>query len=507
MVNGVLFQSFEWDMPSDGKFYDRLGALAEELAERGIDAVWLPPACKATSVNDVGYGIYDLYDLGEFEQKGARRTKYGTKEQLMDCIDKLHKAGLFVYMDVVLNHKAGADFKESFQAVPVDPENRNQEIGEPREIEGWTGFDFPGRNKKYSDFTWHYPHFSGVDYDEKSGENGIFRILGENKGWAYGVSNELGNFDYLMFADIDHNHPDVKKHLFDWCKWFIDETGCDGFRMDAVKHIDDYFLKDFSEFADQLEKDRFYLFGEYWNPDLEHAGKYLYETKYNMDIFDVGLHFHLQAASQNENYDLRTLFDNTVVKEYPLQAVTFVDNHDSQPGQSLESWVGRHFKERAYALILLRRDGYPCVFAGDYYGIPEGPSPQEDLQYDINRLLELRANFAYGEQDDYFVDPGLIGWTRRGDGEHPGLMAVLLSMKDEGEIEMNFGPENAGCVFRDYLDRFEDEVQLDEEGKGIFKVKGASLSCWCSRLEAEDQDRETTLKSIEERSEQEKIEG
>ena len=40
-----------------------------------------------------------------------------------------------------------------------------------------------------------------------------------------------------------------------------------------------------------------------------------------------------------DQYDLRQLFEDTLVGCRPAQAVTFVDNHDTQPGQSLESWV------------------------------------------------------------------------------------------------------------------------------------------------------------------------
>lgn len=507
MSNGVLFQSFEWEMPSDGLFYDRLTELAPELAARGIDAVWLPPVCKATSASDVGYGIYDLFDLGEFDQKGTVRTKYGTRAQLHRCIDALHAQNIRVYMDVVLNHKAAADHCETFKAVPVNPQNRNEEVGPARDIDGWTGFDFPGRKDQYSAFKWHFQHFTGVDFDNKTGEKGVFRILGENKGWAFGVSGELGNFDYLMFADIDHHHPDVRREIFTWADWFIDVCKCDGFRMDAVKHIDDTFMKDFTEHVYARQGGQFYIFGEYWNPDLERAGHYLYDTRYNMDIFDVGLHFHLHDAAANADYDLRRLFDNTVVNEFPLNAVTFVDNHDSQPGQSLESFVGRHFKERAYACILLRKDGYPCIFAGDYYGISGGPAPQEDIQYDIDRLLEVRSNLAYGPQTDYFQDAQLIGWAREGDDEHPGLLAVVLSMKEEGEIEMSFGRKNAGRSFKDYLDRFDEVIRLDENGVGRFPVRAGSLSCWSTYLKKKYQDDTTNLKSIEERSRQEKLEG
>ena len=50
----------------------------------GVDNVWLPPGCKAASPEGNGYDIYDLYDLGEFDQKGQRSTKWGTKEELLE---------------------------------------------------------------------------------------------------------------------------------------------------------------------------------------------------------------------------------------------------------------------------------------------------------------------------------------------------------------------------------------------------------------------------------------
>jgi alpha-amylase len=56
---------------------------------------------------------------------------------------------------------------------------------------------------------WHWEHFTGTDWDEESKKKQIYRLLGENKYWASSVDKEKGNFDYLMFADIDHNHPEV----------------------------------------------------------------------------------------------------------------------------------------------------------------------------------------------------------------------------------------------------------------------------------------------------------
>ena len=112
-----MIQFFEWNLPDDGKHWKKLKTDAKHLSEIGVSAVWIPPAYKGTSSMDVGYGAYDLWDLGEFDQKGTVRTKYGTKQELIEAIDELHKYGINVYLDVVLNHKAGADETERFMAI------------------------------------------------------------------------------------------------------------------------------------------------------------------------------------------------------------------------------------------------------------------------------------------------------------------------------------------------------------------------------------------------------
>ena len=98
MENGVMIQYFEWNLPSDGKHWKRLKDDAKHLSEIGVSGVWIPPAYKGTSENDVGYGAYDLWDLGEFDQKGTVRTKYGTKQELIEAIEELHKYNINVYL-------------------------------------------------------------------------------------------------------------------------------------------------------------------------------------------------------------------------------------------------------------------------------------------------------------------------------------------------------------------------------------------------------------------------
>ena len=136
--NGLMMQYFEWYVENDGKHWIRLKEDAKHLHEIGVTSVWIPTCFKGMDKNDNGYGIYDLYDLGEFDQKGTVRTKYCTKEELIAAIEELHKYEIQVYADVVLNHKAGADGTERFKAAEVNPDDRNQKISDVYEIEGWT---------------------------------------------------------------------------------------------------------------------------------------------------------------------------------------------------------------------------------------------------------------------------------------------------------------------------------------------------------------------------------
>ena len=477
--NHTMMQFFEWHILPDGTHWKRLKELASELKNKGIDSVWIPPPTKAQTPEDTGYGIYDLYDLGEFDQNGSVRTKYGTKDELVEAIEACRENDICVYADVVMNHKAGADETERFKVIEVDQNNRTKEISGPFDIDGWTKFTFPGRGDTYSSFKWNVEHFNGTDYDEGTIRTGIFKILGEHKGWNDNVDREFGNYDYLMFANIDYNHPAVREEMIKWGKWLTDTLRCDGYRLDAVKHIDYTFIRDFATEMRGTHGDHFYMFAEYWNPDLKACQEYLQNVEFTVDLIDVPLHFKLFSASQaGRDFDLRTIFDDTLVQANPLNAVTFVDNHDSQPGESLESWIQDWFKQSAYALILLRHDGYPCVFYGDYYGVG-GEEPVGRKSKLIDPLLYARVHKAYGEQIDYFDHPNTIGWVRMGTSEHEGSgCAVVISNGDNGEKRMFVGEERAGESWVDCTENRSDTVEIGDDGWAVFPVNGGSVSVW-----------------------------
>ncbi len=73
-MNGVMMQFFHWYNPADGTLWRELESQAQKLAQKGITAIWLFPAYKGQGGKwNVEYGVYNLFDLGEFNQKGSVR--------------------------------------------------------------------------------------------------------------------------------------------------------------------------------------------------------------------------------------------------------------------------------------------------------------------------------------------------------------------------------------------------------------------------------------------------
>lgn len=485
-TNGTMMQYFHWYNANDGSHWKQITKTATELAAAGFTALWLPPVYKGSNgINEVGYSTYDLFDLGEFDQKGSVRTKYGTKAELEEAVKAAHAAGIQIYLDTVFNHKNGGDAKESIDAIPVNVDDRNQDTGTVKIIEAWTRFDFPGRGDRYSALKWNWRHFDSVNHNSlEPGNNTIYRF--KAKQFETGVNTAHGNYDFLMACDLDTSEPEVVSELKHWGEWIIQTLGIDGFRLDAVKHIRSSFFPEWLSHLRAKTGKELFTVGEYWSDDLGELQNFIDRTGGQLSVFDVPLHYNLSEASKSGgSFDLRRIFDGTLVQQSPTLAVTFIDNHDSQPLQALESVVEGWFKPLAYALILLRSGGYPCVFYADYYGSIYKDRGRDGNEYEIfmdshrqilDQLLAARRDFAYGEQIDYFDHPDVIGWTRLGDKDHPGSMAVLLSDGSEGSKWMRVGKPQQ--KFRDLTGHIQDVITTNKDGWAEFHCAGGSVSVW-----------------------------
>ncbi len=122
--NDVMMQAFYWDVPVDaanlnGSWWDTLKNKSALLSNSGITALWIPPPSKGNfGIFDMGYGIFDHYDLGNYNQKGTTETRFGSKDELLSMISAMHSNNIQVYADVVLNHiYAGDEQSENNPAV------------------------------------------------------------------------------------------------------------------------------------------------------------------------------------------------------------------------------------------------------------------------------------------------------------------------------------------------------------------------------------------------------
>lgn len=477
-MNLTIFQCFHWYNTPEERLWVFLQEKAGYFAELGITHVWLPPAYKsAMGAGEPGYAVYDLYDLGEFDQKGSVPTRYGTLQEYKAAIDRLHEAGIKVLADIVLNHKLGGDKEEQIPVVTVDAENRKKWISEEHWVSAPTLFTFPGRAGKYSDFIWDHRCFTGLKLND---EIKLIRHEYTDKGWDDVPAQDRGSFDYLMGCDIEFRNPYVREELKKWAVWYREKVGFDGWRLDGLKHISYDFFPEWLNATGEIFPQKPLVIGEYWNGDMEPLNNYLEKTGYCMQLFDVPLHFRFfEGASRLHEFDLRTIRDGTLMHTKPEYAITFVDNHDTQPKQSLESFVGANFKTHAYAFILLREQGIPCVFYADFFGASYHDGGDENNQEKIviekvsflEQLMRIRKEKAYGLQSDHFDSPNLIGWTRQGtDDSHTGC-AVLLNTGDTAELSMEMGQKNGGrkMVVAGNNDL---SVTLDEQGKGNFTAQG-----------------------------------
>lgn len=553
-INGVVFQFFHWYLDKDDSYQNNkplwvfLKEEANHLRKIGIDAVWIPPAYKgASGENSSGYDAYDRFDLGEFNDKGTFRTKYGTKQELHDAINALHgykkldngdlvkdsnKKYIQVYGDIVLNHQAGGDVDDFWQAIRVDKDNRNNERWEPGfesgliEIKAFTKFNFTARAKKYSSFTWKACHFDSVDstdqirqdgkvFNEQGGKEGkyIYRFLYNESGYQPQVKNfekwvslEKGNFDFLQDSDFDYGRFDVREEMKYWGKWVTEEIGLDGLRLDAIKHISAGYIREWVGHVRAKTGKPLFTVGEYIAGETSTLHGYIKEVtasdQYPQDItlFDFPLRFLFQRASwEGEAFDLRTLNYNTLMAEQPAKAVTFVENHDYQFGREFNSHVREWFKPLAYAFILLRDRGYPCVFFADYYGSHdkfEHQGQPSGREY-IDLLLKLRKQFALGEER-FYSDRNVAGWVRMGGVPGAkGAMSVVInnSYGVVKAIRMNTGrfnkrfyhlatiklKDNKFLVTKNRYDLYGDKaegLQTDRYGWADFLADGGTAAIW-----------------------------
>ena len=448
----VLMQGFYWNahpgditLATDGVWWDTVATVAPELSHAGFQMVWLPPPSKGMSgVYDMGYGLYDYYDLGAINQKGIQRTRFGTRAELEQAISTLHAQGLEVMADLVLNHRAGADAQQSYDCGSGT---------------GWFAFTplsgrFPG------DSTHFHPNQEHCDTNPPYHSKDFFEDICYFRDWNTILDPSQPNNGWY---NGPHTLGKVGDSLIVWGRWLINEIGFDAVRMDAVKHIEPGFIAPF--LVELRSSPQPFAIGEFFDSDLSKVRSWYDDVvtfngnqgngapNASVAFFDFNLRYALRDLCNSSTYNLANLNDAGMrfyTNPFPPEAiVTFAENHDvdrigwvvtnsSDPDAiqygntylKLETDSGHDpiFKDKhlAYAYIMAA-EGKPMVFWKDYfwYGLAD----------EIKWLITLRRYTAGGAStpmnslnpvfpsggttDDLFV------LQRAGNSTVPGNMLAL----------------------------------------------------------------------------------
>ena len=187
------------------------------------------------------------------------------------------------------------------------------------------------------------------------------------------------------------------------------------------------------------------------------------------------------------------------MSEQPALTVTFVENHDFEYGRGWQCHVEAWFKPLAYAFILLREGGFPCLFFPDYYGSLDADAHKgyHSGRAYLDLLLQLRKQFALGEQRSYAED-SIAGWVRMGSVPGAkGAMAVVINtaygrvqaigMNTDRRFKAFYHlatikwTENGFLVVHGSYTVYgnkESGLWTDEEGWAEFVADGGSASIW-----------------------------
>lgn len=310
----------------------------------------------------------------------------------------------------------------------------------------------------------------------------------------------------VRFADVDYTHPEVEADVKAWSTWLYSQLSIKGIRFDAIKHYSEEFLQSLVEHLDTTVGPGSFFVGEFWEDSLEAMTTYIRRMQHKFSLFDAPLVFNFSEISNTEGADLTKVFDGTLVQSEPvnagkwtsmksfviseadLESVTLVMNHDTQPYQALATDIQPFFKPLAYALILLRAEGYPCVFYGDIYGIKGDHPFPPSCGGKVPDLSLARKLYAYGEQRDYFDSPQCIGWTRLGTWDRPFGLACVMSNAGPNEKWMYVGQDHKEEIWTDILGWEQSQVVINQDGWGCFTCPGVSIAVWVNQ-QAEGRDR------------------
>ena len=360
----IFVQSF---YDSDGDSIGDISGVTKKLGhvqELGVNAIWLMPIMPAPS-----YHKYDVTDYRDIH------PDYGTLDDFKTLMKEAHQYDIKVVIDLIINHTSNQH--------PWFLESKKGRENPYRDYYVWADKDTIASflNKKTTTLDsdnirqWHDP---GVGQD-----------------FYYG-------FFTSRMPDLNFDNPKVREEIYAIGKFWLEEVGVDGFRLDAAKHIfpDDRPLDNhefWKEFRAEMEKVKpdVYLVGEVYDKK-EIVAPYLPGIP---ALFNFDFHYTLIQAFKDQDGMLLASKQKEVLDFYngitdDFIDATFSSNHD-QP-RLLSELGGNVQKFKQAITILMTMPGAPYLYYGEEIGML-GLKPDQHIRepflWDIKQNDNGRASW------------------------------------------------------------------------------------------------------------------
>lgn len=323
----------------------------------GVTALWLMPIQQSPS-----YHGYDVTDYRTVE------ADYGTNQDFKDFIAAAHSRGIKVIIDYVMNHTSSQHpwFTNSLASLDNKRDWYVWQDPKPTNLGPW------------GQTVWH----------TKTTGNNYYGIF-----WS-------------EMPDLNYNTPAVKTEMFDIARFWLEDMEVDGFRLDAVKYIDEdgttledtpetiQFWKDFRTSYKSVNADAFAV-GEAWT-STDKVAPYA-----NNNALDYCFEFDLATAIINvtnsgsaANVTALGTKINEVITTYPfLQYGTFLTNHDMN--RVMSQLGGNLIKAKLGAHLLLTLPGVPYIYYGEEIGMT-GTGADENKRTPLQWNSSAQAGFTAG---------------------------------------------------------------------------------------------------------------
>jgi glycosidase len=438
----IIYQIF---VDRFGENLDGVKEKLDYLEELGVKTIWLMPIFKAMS--DHGYDTVDYYAID---------PRYGDKNDLKELVSAAKQKKIKVILDLVINH-LGKDhpwFSSSNPSVRKD----HWFVWDAND----RGWNLPWGDGK----TWHPDPHSHLDRNHNGKPN--------DDDYFYAV------FSPTM-PDLNFNDPNSRNELINEIgnimKFWIDETGVDGFRCDAVRYLvekGDEEQKDLTETHEIWKEVRKRL--ERIKPSailLAEAPTETYEQMVdyygNGDEFHTAFHFMYQGALmdtlKSERRPSNLMTDLYAIQSHlpkGTQDTIFLSNHDQFAGDRVASQLYCDIaKMKSAASLYLLLSGNPAIYYGEEIGMRGAGSDSElrkPMDWDAvkaqrnnpdslfnhyRRLLKLRSTYdALRAGITYFVPTHYHNTWDRHDGESKALSIIREYFGEKILIVHNFSREN-----------------------------------------------------------------